>query len=122
MPKKGRPRKKADELEFDKDDYQGIRGGIDVKLDRKMDDGISILEDVLSKHPAVGMIALIGIPNLDRPGSEIVKAFIQLNPDYEFELCFALEDGGYALPHADAHSRQAATCLASFHLVQERCS
>jgi len=43
------------------------------------------IEDVLSKHPAVGTIALIGIPNPDRPGSEIVKAFIQLNPDYEFD-------------------------------------
>ncbi len=43
------------------------------------------IEDVLSKHPAVGMIALIGIPNLDRPGSEIVKAFIQLDPNYEFD-------------------------------------
>ena len=43
------------------------------------------IEDVLSKHPAVGIIALIGIPNPDRPGSEIVKAFIQLNPDYEFD-------------------------------------
>jgi len=43
------------------------------------------IEDVLSKHPAVGMIALIGIPNLDRPGSEIVKAFIQLDPNYEYD-------------------------------------
>ncbi|MFW9825918.1 MAG: AMP-binding protein [Candidatus Thorarchaeota archaeon] len=41
------------------------------------------MEDLLSKHPAVGMIALIGIPNPDRPGSEIVKAYIQLHPDYD---------------------------------------
>ncbi|MBD3256448.1 MAG: AMP-binding protein [Candidatus Lokiarchaeota archaeon] len=45
----------------------------------------SKVEDVLSKHPAVGMIALIGLPNPDRPGSEIVKAYIQLDPDYEFD-------------------------------------
>lgn len=43
------------------------------------------VEDTLVKHPAVGMVALIGIPNPDRPGSEIVKAYIQLNPDYEFD-------------------------------------
>lgn len=43
------------------------------------------VEDTLAKHPAVGMVALIGTPHPDRPGSEIVKAFIQLNPDFEFD-------------------------------------
>ena len=43
------------------------------------------IEDVLAEHPAVGTIALIGVPNLDRPGSEIVKAFIQLDPNYEYD-------------------------------------
>ena len=43
------------------------------------------IEDTLSKHPAIGMIALIGLPNPDRPGSEIVKAHIQLNPDFEYD-------------------------------------
>ncbi|HDZ16741.1 MAG TPA: AMP-dependent synthetase [archaeon] len=43
------------------------------------------VENVLSKHPAVGMIALIGTPNPDRPGSEIVKAYIQMHPDYEYD-------------------------------------
>jgi long-chain acyl-CoA synthetase len=45
----------------------------------------SKVEDTLSKHPAVGMIALIGEPNPDRPGSEIVNAYIQLNPDYAYD-------------------------------------
>ncbi|HEY0088356.1 MAG TPA: AMP-binding protein [Candidatus Lokiarchaeia archaeon] len=40
------------------------------------------VEDVLAKHPAVGMIALVGIANPERPGSENVKAFVQLKPDY----------------------------------------
>jgi len=43
------------------------------------------IEDVLAQHPAIGMIALIGLPNPDRPGSEIVKAHIQLNPDFEYD-------------------------------------
>jgi len=42
------------------------------------------VEDILSKHPAVGMIAIIGIDNPKRPGSEIAKAFIQLDPDYQY--------------------------------------
>lgn len=43
------------------------------------------LEDTLTKHPAIEMVAIIGIPNPDRPGSEIVKAFIQLDKDYEYD-------------------------------------
>jgi long-chain acyl-CoA synthetase len=41
------------------------------------------LEDTLSEHPAVDLIATVGVPNPDRPGAEIVKAYIQLNPEYE---------------------------------------
>ena len=43
------------------------------------------VEDTLSKHPAVGMIALVGQPNPDRPGSEIVNAYIQLDPEFEYD-------------------------------------
>ena len=43
------------------------------------------VEDTLANHPAIGMIALIGIPNPERPGSEIVKAFVQINPDFQFD-------------------------------------
>jgi long-chain acyl-CoA synthetase len=43
------------------------------------------VEDTLSKHPAIGMVALIGEPNPDRPGSEIVNAYIQINPDYTYD-------------------------------------
>ncbi|MHA1292572.1 MAG: AMP-binding protein [Promethearchaeota archaeon] len=43
------------------------------------------LEDILSKHPAIGTVATIGIPNPDRPGSEIVKAYIQLDPNYQYD-------------------------------------
>jgi long-chain acyl-CoA synthetase len=43
------------------------------------------VEDTLAKHPAVGMIALVGEPNPDRPGSEIVNAYIQLAPEFEYD-------------------------------------
>jgi long-chain acyl-CoA synthetase len=43
------------------------------------------VEDTLSNHPAIGMVALIGTPNPDRPGSEIVNAYIQLDPEFEFD-------------------------------------
>ncbi len=43
------------------------------------------VEDTLSKHPAIGMIALIGEPNPDRPGSEIVNAYIQVDPEYTYD-------------------------------------
>jgi long-chain acyl-CoA synthetase len=43
------------------------------------------VEDIISKHPAIDILALIGIPNPDRPGSEIVKAVIQLDPNYSYD-------------------------------------
>jgi long-chain acyl-CoA synthetase len=43
------------------------------------------LEDKLSGHPAVHLVGTIGVPNEDRPGSELVKAYIQIDPDYEYE-------------------------------------
>lgn len=45
----------------------------------------SKVEDALSKHPAIGMLALIGVDNPQRPGSEIVKAYVQLDPVYHFD-------------------------------------
>ena len=41
-----------------------------------------VFEDLLYEHPAVNEAAIIGIPDPERPGSERVKAFIQLNPGY----------------------------------------
>jgi len=45
----------------------------------------SKVEDSIAKHPAVGMIALVGIDNPKRPGSEIVKAFVQLDAGYDYD-------------------------------------
>jgi len=51
VPKKPvKIKRKKEEPEFDKDDYQGFRGGIDVNLNRKVGDGMQTLEEVLSKH------------------------------------------------------------------------
>ncbi|HPD57472.1 MAG TPA: AMP-binding protein [Smithellaceae bacterium] len=41
------------------------------------------VEDVLTRHPAVESAALVGIPDPQRPGSELVKAYIMLAPGYE---------------------------------------
>jgi long-chain acyl-CoA synthetase len=41
------------------------------------------VEEVLTAHPAVEMIAMVGIPNPERPGSELVKAFVKPTVEYE---------------------------------------
>ena len=45
----------------------------------------SKVEDSLAQHPAVGMLALIGVDNPQRPGSEIVKAYVQLDPLFQYD-------------------------------------
>jgi long-chain acyl-CoA synthetase len=41
------------------------------------------VEEVLTEHPAVEMIAMVGLPNPERPGSELVKAFVKPTQEYE---------------------------------------
>lgn len=41
------------------------------------------VEDILTKHPNIEMVAIIGLKDPDRPGSEIVKAVIQLKEDIQ---------------------------------------
>ncbi|MHA2297371.1 MAG: AMP-binding protein [Candidatus Hodarchaeales archaeon] len=41
------------------------------------------VEDVLVKHPDVEIAAIVGLKDPNRPGSEIVKAFIKLKPGIE---------------------------------------
>jgi long-chain acyl-CoA synthetase len=45
----------------------------------------SKVEDAISNHPAVGLLALIGEDNPDRPGSELVKAYVQLDPVFDYD-------------------------------------
>jgi len=41
------------------------------------------VEEVMTEHPAIEMIATIGVPNPERPGSELVKAFVMLTKEYQ---------------------------------------
>jgi len=45
----------------------------------------SKVEETIARHPAVGMIALVGAEDPLRPGSELVEAFLQLDPSYTHE-------------------------------------
>ncbi|MFX0051658.1 MAG: AMP-binding protein [Candidatus Hermodarchaeota archaeon] len=41
------------------------------------------VEDILTKHSAIDLVAIIGIDDPNRPGSEIVKAFVKLKSGIE---------------------------------------
>jgi long-chain acyl-CoA synthetase len=41
------------------------------------------VEEILTAHPAIEMIATVGVPNPERPGSELVKAFVMVSKEYE---------------------------------------
>ncbi len=43
------------------------------------------VEDIMSEHPAIEMIATIGMPNPERPGSEFVVAYVSPAPGYQFD-------------------------------------
>lgn len=45
----------------------------------------SKVEDIISVHPAIALMALIGEANPERPGSELVKAYIQKDPIFQFD-------------------------------------
>lgn len=68
---------------FDEDGYLRI---VDRTKDMVIVGGFKVfsrkVEDVLSRHPAIDMIAIIGKQNPERPGSELVKAYVSLSPQY----------------------------------------
>jgi long-chain acyl-CoA synthetase len=68
-------------------DEEGYLKIVDLAKDMIIVSGFKVfptkVEESLIKHPAVGEIATIGIPNPERPGSEIVKAIIKIDPGYD---------------------------------------
>ena len=42
-----------------------------------------VVDDIIYEHPAVSKVGVIGIPDPERPGSERVKAFIMLKPEFK---------------------------------------
>lgn len=45
-----------------------------------------VVDDILYEHPAVNEVGVIGIPDPERPGSERVKAFISVKPEFEGKI------------------------------------
>jgi long-chain acyl-CoA synthetase len=78
---------------FDEDGYMRI---VDRTKDMIIVSGYKVfsakLEDTLVKHPDIEQAATIGIPNPDRPGSEIVKAYILLRESVRENLQAKLEN------------------------------
>jgi len=50
------------------------------------------VEETLAEHPAVDTIAIVGIPNPERPGSEIVVAALTLTPEKKTDGGKSIED------------------------------
>jgi long-chain acyl-CoA synthetase len=86
---------------FDKDGF--IHTGDVVKVDEKgyffIEDRIKDMivvsgfkvysrevDDILYNHPGVAMAATLGIPDPERPGSELVKVFVQPKPGFKEKL------------------------------------
>ena len=71
---------------FDKEGYLKI---VDRTKDMIIVGGYKVfskkVEEILTEHPAIDLIATIGIPNPERPGSELVKAFMTISPNYDFD-------------------------------------
>ncbi|MFX1498089.1 MAG: AMP-binding protein [Promethearchaeota archaeon] len=57
------------------------------------------VEDILTKHPDIEMVAIIGLNDPDRPGSEIVKAIVQLKEGVQPSESIKNELKKYAADH-----------------------
>ncbi|MBD3212651.1 MAG: AMP-binding protein [Candidatus Lokiarchaeota archaeon] len=85
---------------FDEDGYLKI---VDRTKDMLSVSGFKVysvhVEEVLTKHPAIQIMAIIGIPDEERPGSEIVKAVIQLKEGVEASEKVKEDIKNYAREH-----------------------
>lgn len=67
------------------DDY-GYLTIVDRTKDMMIISGFKVfsakVESMLATHPAVDSVATVGVPNPDKPGSEIVKAFVTVAPGH----------------------------------------
>ncbi len=103
---------------FDKDGYfrtgdvsvmddEGYLRVVDRTKDMIIVSGFKVfsvkVEGVLTEHPAIDMIATVGVPNPERPGSEIVKAFVQLKPEHKADDKDALTKDITSLCQGKAH-------------------
>jgi acyl-CoA synthetase (AMP-forming)/AMP-acid ligase II len=43
----------------------------------------SVVDEILYRHPAVALVATIGVPDRERAGSERAKAIVQLKDNYK---------------------------------------
>ena len=68
---------------FDEEGYLRI---VDRTKDMVIVGGFKVfsknVEDVLNGHRAIDMVAIIGVDNPERPGSELVRAYITLTPHF----------------------------------------
>jgi acyl-CoA synthetase (AMP-forming)/AMP-acid ligase II len=73
----------GDVARMDEDGYLNI---VDRLKDMIMVGGYKVfsreVEEILSEHPAVAFGAVVGVPDPERPGSELVKAIIQPTAEY----------------------------------------
>ena len=69
---------------FDEEGYLKI---VDRTKDMLIVSGFKVysvhVEEIMTKHPDIEILAIIGVPNPDRPGAEIVKAVVQLKEGVE---------------------------------------
>jgi long-chain acyl-CoA synthetase len=68
-------------------DEEGYFYVVDRKKEMVIVSGFKVypreVDDILYEHPAIQMAATLGVPDPAKPGSEKVKAFIVLKPDYQ---------------------------------------
>ncbi|MBU0463573.1 MAG: AMP-binding protein [Proteobacteria bacterium] len=69
-------------------DEEGYLSIVDRTKDMIIVSGFKVfskrVEELLTEHPAIEMIATIGEADPARPGSEIVKAYISITPGYDY--------------------------------------